>query len=640
MKAFICYIVILISLPLSGQILAQKDTIRIDEVVISRRGINNSPGFRKVSVDSVILHNYSTASVSDLLSESSHVFVKSYGPGGIASPMLRGTGAGHTRIIWNGISIGNPMLGQSDLSLVPAGMVDDVSILYGGGSLSITSGGLGGAISLETKPDWSGDDLISVSQTAGSFGKYAGLLKLKTGNTHFQSVTRAFLYSSKNNFRYLNTWIGAVPVWETRQNNSILQKGFLQEIYYRRPGSSGSAKLWYQSASRTLPAPVIIKQTLDDEKQYDESFRALFNLKMPRGRSNYKISTAAIIDRINYSNRTASVDSRNLSGTLVATAEMETPAGRNTRLRFTANEEMSMIRSNNYDEAKMRNLVSLTASADHRAGERTGTEILIRGILSNDRLLFPDLFTGISYRVTKGTENLLKASFSRNSRLPSMNDMYWTPGGNPSLQNEYAYSYELTWEMKNKISSILDINSDLTFYRSHIKNMIKWLPGDFSYWTPENIGHVNTSGLESALNITFSGKTCQARLSAGYTFTRASGRDTQNGSNLQKKGQLAYIPANQFYGRLRYDRKSLYSTISTNFAGRRYITADNTQYLPEYIYTDLIIGNKINWGRTSFDLSFGIENIFNMRYQVIAYYPMPGRSFSVRLNIQALQINH
>ncbi|MFO7620508.1 MAG: TonB-dependent receptor plug domain-containing protein [Bacteroidales bacterium] len=637
MKAFICYIAIIISLPLSGQIPVHEDTIRIDEVVISRQGINNSPGSGKVSVDSVALLHYSTASVSDLLSENSYVFIKSYGPGGIASPMIRGTGAGHTRILWNGISIGNPMLGQSDLSLVPAGLVDDVSILYGGGSLRMTSGGLGGAISLETKPDWSGDYLISVSQTAGSFGKYAGLVKLKTGNAHFQSVTKAFLHSSKNNFRYLNTWIGADPVWETRQNNSILQKGFLQEIYYRRPGSSGSARLWYQSASRTLPAPVITQQTPGDEKQYDESLRALFNLDLPGSRSNYKISTAVILDRLNYSNRTASVDSRNLSGTLFVTAEMETLAGRNTRLTFAANEEMSMIRSNNYDEVKMRNLVSLSASAENRAGDRAGAEVLIRGILFNDRFLFPDLFAGLSYRLIKDTENLLKASFSRNSRLPSMNDMYWIPGGNPSLLNEYAYSYELTWEMKNKISSLLDISSDITIYRSYIKNMIKWLPGEFSYWTPENLGHVNTSGLESAIKITYSGKTFQTCLSAGYTFTRASGRDTQNESNLQKKGQLPYIPANQFYGRLRFDRKSLYTALSTNFTGRRYITTDNTQYLPDYNYTDLIIGNKIKWGRTAFDLGLGIGNIFNTRYQTIAYYPMPGRSFSVRLNVQAIK---
>lgn len=595
----------------------------------------NSTASGKVLIDSVVLYNYSTASVSDLLSENSHIFIKCYGPGGIASPMLRGTGAGHTRILWNGISIGNPMLGQSDLSLVPAGLMDDVSILYGGGSLRITSGGLGGAISLETKPDWSGDHLTSVSQKAGSFGTYTGLVKLKTGNTQFQSVTKAFLHSSKNNFRYLNEWIGADPIWETRKNNSILQKGFLQEIYYRRPGSFVSAKLWYQSASRTLPAPVITQQTPNDEKQYDESIRALFNLDLPGGIRQYKISTAVILDRLNYTNRTASIDSRNLSGTLFVTAEMETLAGRNTRLTITANEEMGMVRSNNYDEVKVRNFLSLTASAENRTGERAGAELLIRGILFNDRFLFPDLFAGLSYRMIKDAENFLKASFSRNSRLPSMNDMYWIPGGNQSLQNEYAYSYELTWEMKNKISSLLDISSDVTIFRSHIKNMIKWLPGEFSYWTPENIGHVNTSGVESALNITLSGKTCKASFSAGYTLTRAFDRDADNVPYIQERNQLPYIPANQSYGRLRFDRKSLYSALITNFTGRRYITTDNTQYLPEYIYSDMILGGKIVWGRATFDLSLGIENIFNIRYQVMAYYPMPGRAFSVRLNIQS-----
>ena len=32
-----------------------------------------------------------------------------------------------------------------------------------------------------------------------------------------------------------------------------------------------------------------------------------------------------------------------------------------------------------------------------------------------------------------------------------MNDMFWVPGGNPDLKNEYAFIYELTGEMNQKI---------------------------------------------------------------------------------------------------------------------------------------------------------------------------------------------
>ena len=44
------------------------------------------------------------------------------------------------------------MLGQSDLALIPAGLIDDIQINYGGASMPFNSGGIGGIINLETRP--------------------------------------------------------------------------------------------------------------------------------------------------------------------------------------------------------------------------------------------------------------------------------------------------------------------------------------------------------------------------------------------------------------------------------------------------------------------------------------------------------
>ena len=46
------------------------------------------------------------------------------------------------------------MLGQSDLALIPAGLIDNIQIYYGGASMPLNSGGIGGIINLETGPVW------------------------------------------------------------------------------------------------------------------------------------------------------------------------------------------------------------------------------------------------------------------------------------------------------------------------------------------------------------------------------------------------------------------------------------------------------------------------------------------------------
>ena len=82
-----------------------------------------------------------------------------------------------------------------------------------------------------------------------------------------------------------------------------------------------------------------------------------------------------------------------------------------------------------------------------------------------------------------------------------MNDMYWVPGGNPELKNEYAYIYELVYEMNQKISDRLNIKYDLSVFRYNIKDMIEWHPGEYSYWTADNIENVNSTGCESSVSL-------------------------------------------------------------------------------------------------------------------------------------------
>ena len=135
----------------------------VKEVIINRMTEKSPPGFKVLSIDSGLIADYNVKSLADLLTENSTVFVKSYGSGGLANPSLRGTGPGHTIISWNDLILNNPMLGQFDMSLIPAGFVDKIDILPGGGSMDISEGGLGGIINLETKADWEKRTLISES---------------------------------------------------------------------------------------------------------------------------------------------------------------------------------------------------------------------------------------------------------------------------------------------------------------------------------------------------------------------------------------------------------------------------------------------------------------------------------------------
>src|SRR5512133_558657 len=125
LKSYFIYIILLITSQVNAQHGISGDTVKINEVVISgKKPSGTLPGFKTETVDTSVMSRYSLGSVAEAISVNSPVFIKNYGSGGSATPSLRGTGASGTQVTWNGLRIDNPMLGQSDLSILPAGMTD------------------------------------------------------------------------------------------------------------------------------------------------------------------------------------------------------------------------------------------------------------------------------------------------------------------------------------------------------------------------------------------------------------------------------------------------------------------------------------------------------------------------------------
>jgi len=628
MRCPVFYIILLV-LPVisTGQVIFPDDTIRIKEVIVKGSLLaNNSGGYKQTVLDSSMLVDYSLNNLSEIITETTSLFIKSYGTGGIATTSFRGTGASHTKLTWNEININSPMVGQADLSLIPAGFIDELRIYYGGGSISVGEGGLGGIINIETKPDWKTESDILASFGAGSFDRYSSLVKIRSGGKRFQSSTKAFFLSARNDFRFLNSVTYSEPVFERRKNAELFQKGLIQEFYFKGEKSIASARLWYQSSDRNLPPTMLMSQTENKEQQVDEFLRAMIGYERHNRNVNHKISLALFSDRLDYLNELASIDSRNHSKTLISKGVVEIIIGNRSKMNITLNNELNIVNSVNYSELKARNVSTLTVSARRLFGEKLGINILMRELMNDRKLLFPDFTAGMDFRMINNKGSYLKLSFTRNSRVPSLNDLYWNPGGNPELKNEYSYSGEISWDIKSEINKALMLESEISIYSNRIRDMIQWKPGEHSYWSPVNINSVNTTGIESGLNLSYKINRLSVRFTGVYAFTSAHVINSDDDNNINGK-QLIYVPENLFNLCIKINFRSFYYSWTVSFTGKRYTDADNTHYLPGFILNNSIIGIKIKSGKNSFDLNLKADNIFGTTYQTIAYHPMPGRSF-------------
>lgn len=623
---FVILLIGMISFPLHSQDSQDTRIFNIKEVLISPKQISSGqPGFKFYDIDSAILKYYSLHSLNDLLNEATPLFIKYYGSGGSATSSFRGTSAGHTELAWNGININDPMLGQSDFSLIPAGLADNVMISFGGASMDLGNNGIGGLINIENEPEWEKIKTIEITPAFGSFGRYAGFARINAGNEHFQSVTRAFLNSSKNNFSYLDSESSPEPVWLERENNKVMQKGFMQEFYSRKSRNVLSARFWYQSADRDLPGSTLYGYS--GEKQYDDAFRSLLNYTFFSERSEYSLSAAWLSTNLNYKSDLYAIDSRNKVNSMILKGTLTRHIGDFSKLKIVLNEDLSSVNSNNYTEGIKRNVSSVTVSAERKKGKRFGAAILLRETLHDGNLLVPDFSAGFEYRLIHGKEHYAKVNLSRNSKIPSLNDRYWNPGGNPDLRNEYAYSCELGYKWDQKITSFTSIGIEAGWFSNYIRDMIQWRPSELPYWIADNMERVNTSGFESSLYIRYSANALQLRISSAYSNVKAVSLNTGD-----EKKQLIYVPAHQLNGSALFAFKNIYSTWVTDLTGRIFTTADNSEFLPAYTISNIAAGFKKELSPVLLDLSLRIDNVFNVSYETIKYYPQPGRSFLFSLS--------
>ena len=75
-----------------------KDTIQLKEVyVLAKKKIENT-GVTRTVIDTIVLRESVCNSLSELLSQNTVIFIKSYGRGSLATASFRGTAPSHTQV--------------------------------------------------------------------------------------------------------------------------------------------------------------------------------------------------------------------------------------------------------------------------------------------------------------------------------------------------------------------------------------------------------------------------------------------------------------------------------------------------------------------------------------------------------------
>ena len=495
------------SIPLHGQY-SFEDTIPIDEVLIKAKIANNqhAAGFVTQRIDTLEMMQKITGSLSELLAESTPVFIKSQVRGASATASMRGAGASHTKVLWNNVPINSPLTGQVDFSLLPVYFTDELELFYGSASLQNSNGALGGSVAINNTPDWSKGVSANVMKQIGQFGTYGTFAQANIGNGTINFRNRFFVEQTENNYPYYfkANRTGEISGYRKLENANYTKWGNLSELNLRVNAKSiAGAKFWVQKSKRNIPALINSSALNHDENQQDYNLKILTFYKHYGTRFSWEIQSAFILDELNYYlinqvNEQVASDSHfdasnqyksNISsfiGTYTTTNHWRISVQFETKFDWVYVENKKTIQG--YKENQ--DAVSGMFALHKNFGERWFFSALLRQQWINSEWINPIPSIGAEYLLSKRLETKLKANVARNYHAPSLNDLYYLPGGNASLMPEQGTTFDVSVS-QNTTNGAWQFSHALNGYYSVIKNWIQWTPSQFEYWMPVNKSEVH-----------------------------------------------------------------------------------------------------------------------------------------------------
>ena len=652
------FIFLILSVRLSAQSITE-DTLKIQEVQISAKRPIDERAVVKSKIDTSIIKASESESLSELISENTSVFVKSAGRGALATVSFRGTAASHTDVLWNGMSIKSPMLGEVDFSLIPMFLVDDVSLLHGGASIQQSSGALGGTIQIDNKPNWNNTFGLKFKQGLGSYKTINDFLQADIGNKKIQSKTRLFYTSSNNDFEFVNKNIADINpetgayIYPTQKNKNAnyLQYGWLQELYYRFAQKySLSLKYWGQNSNRALPR--LNTYEGDDysniSKQDEQTHRIITHLERYGNKSKLDVSSGFIYSDMKYwmqnfvsgTGYHTVIYSNSQSQSSYNKLKYDYQLFKSTKL--TASYELNYhnvlskdtVKHEGYSQNRLENLLFL--SWNQTITKRLFSVLMLRqNFIDKNRVPFIP-YLGLDYLLNKKYQIIAKTSVSKNYRYPTLNDLYWQPGGNINLKPEQGWSADASIASQYDLGNI-NIESSATAFYSDIQDWILWLPSPMGYWSPQNVKHVVSKGIELHLKTNFTVKTIQFKINSNYAYTSSVNMDEKFGEDSYQK-QLVYVPLHSFNLFAQMLWRGYWLSYQHNSFSERYTTSNNNSsqrdWLYPYFMNNLSLGKSLKIKKINIALNFKIYNLFDEEYRSVLGRPMPGRNYLISLSFK------
>ncbi|MDR0536631.1 MAG: TonB-dependent receptor [Tannerellaceae bacterium] len=609
--------------------------------------------FEREYIERLGLHN-----LSEAVKQFAGTTVQDYGGiGGLKTVSVRSLGSKHTAVGYDGIYISDAQSGQVDIGRFSLENVEQVTLIIGQGDDIFQSARMyasASALLIESlEPAFLNgrQSNILLRKKAGSFGQLSSFARYEQKLSERLSMSvqgEAIKADGDYPFTLTN---GSLVTHEKRENSDVRSLGEEANLYMSLPHSGKiRAKVYNYNSNRGLPGSVILynKRTID--RLRDDNFFLQGGYEQAVGeklalRANVKYNYAFSFYSTQSDNYVSGQqEDKNTQQEYYASAGAMYKAFRNIHISFNSDISQIYLHNNFFNSKNPERTASLSALALRFRNTRlTVTGSMLATLMKDDvqtdapskemKRLSPAIC--LSYKPFAGNGLRIRFSYKDIFRVPTFADLYYLRLGNTRLTPEKTFQYNagISYSAGETLFFKYILFTADTYYNK-VEDKIVAYPTMY-IWKMVNMGKVIIHGLDMNLTSELSaGNNCSVLLTGNYSYRKAT--DETDPSSKTYRHLLPYTPLHSGSGSIVFANPLINIGYVFTATGERFSLPQNTEAnrMSAYSEHNISLNKTFAFKRIALGVQVEALNIGGTNYDVIRYYPMPGRSFRFGINIQ------
>jgi vitamin B12 transporter len=488
--------------------------------------------------------HYNAFNVADAIRDFSGVNIRDYGGiGGLKTVSVRGLGANHTSILYDGVQINDAENGQVDLGKFNLNNVQQITLYNGQPPVILQTArafSSASVLSIETiKPNLTAVKpyAITAGIKTGSFGLVNPYLQWQQRlSDNWAFILNGYTENANGQYKYLSD-DGATVTQQTRVGSEIAAQQIDGALYWNTANNKFNLHANYYNSDRGLPGAVILYappptgQKLYNrdlflqagyQHNWTNGLQLLVNTKFAQNQLHYFDpqfpNTAGFLDQ-HFSQReyyqSAAIAYHIKPNWEVSYATDLSVNNMNADLpnfRYPTRLTVLNVFATNLVLGDLTLQGSLLNTYLH--------ETLKTGATTPDRNVYsPTIMATIKPLADKNFQ--LRGFYKYIFRVPTFNDQYYGFSPNTSLKPEFTNQYDLGISYTKSLSGFLDyITFTADGYYNNVNNKIVFIPSLYN-GSAQNVGKVDIKGLDLGIRSQAKVVGYKLTLSANYSYQQA-----------------------------------------------------------------------------------------------------------------------